>query len=351
MKNHLLMLFAALLVLTGCGRSTTPDEPRASSSNLPPATSTAPPAEVLVSGAPVIRYTHLPSQRFSILYPADWQILEQPDGVLFVDPSSQAGYSIFFSETEQDLTDFALDFVESNFGQNPNFEIVEQTPTAIRFKTDDTNLGPSINELTFSAADGLVYLSLMSIIEAKWEVSAPAMRDLMTSLKFLVGPTPTPRNPNRPPQWAAYVHPTRFGFLYPDTWQLTEDETSVQVTQSDRGYQFSVQVLDLIEPDPDSTADSLETYAQAQLEHLNDQYETFEALPLTDYQAGGATGYTVDYLYQDEAEMPMAESFIITRFEDQIFQITISAPAVVYEEALVWFNLMLDSFQILPADD
>ena len=341
------LILTALFVLSACGSTTNATIRPAT----PPARATPPTTgPILVQDAILQTYTHTPSQRFSIAYPADWDVLEQPNGVLFIEPANRAGYSVFISQTQiEDPNTYALQFVQDNFGASNTFQILSKTETTIQFKGDDTNLGPAVNELTFLPDGDDMFLVLITVVEDEWDEAAEDLREITASLTFSQPATPTPDStePDAPPLWLLYGHPSNhFGFLYPDNWQLTDDDRSVDLVQPEQQYRFSVQVIDA--PGAGEDANIVETYTQEQVQLLGEQFETFEALPVTAYQAGQGSGYTADYLYQNEEGLAVAGSIIVTGIDDHLYHVSISAPAVLYDEALEWFNPMLQSFKVLP---
>ena len=347
-----------LILLSGCGAPATQQRAAVNASTAtarqPAPNMAAAPGRsepILADDITFSTYTHAASRRFSIPYPNTWQYFEQPDGVIFIDPSNRAGYSVFFSQAETDLQTYALAFVEANFGQDNETEILSQTDRLIRFRNNDTNLGMALNELSFLQHGETVYLVLITVNEVEWDSTANTLRNLIGGLTFkdLPAATPSPTKSDEPPLWALYGHPSEnFGFLYPDTWSVSEADHAVEVTAVEYGYTFSVAVL-AAETDEADIVD-LEAYLQTQLDQLTEQHETFAALPITAYQAGQAEGYTVDYLYTDEAGIAFAGSIIATAIDDKLYHITLDAPAVLYDDALSWFNPMMQSFKILPPE-
>lgn len=355
----LLLLFLALGFLTACGLASG----QTISTSVPVPTAQAQPAsiqpvvepitdQILFEDIPTQTYTHLSSQRFSIDYPLNWQVFDQANGVVFVDPTDRAGYRVVFSPVDTALTPealrtFALQFVEDNFGDEDSFEILAQDESRIRFKGADANFGPAMNELSFHQDGELVYFVLITVVENQWTQAAAGLRDLAASLTFHPAPEPTPTPPNVPPQWALYGHPTeKFAFLYPDTWQIAETEQSVMVSLPEQQFVFSVDVVSA--PGAGQDPSIIESFTQEQADQLAQEAEDFQALPLTPYQAGQGSGYTIDYLYTDGTGLPVAGSIIATGIGDKLYHISITAPAPIYEQALAWFNPMLQSFQFLP---
>lgn len=353
------LLFLALCFLSACGLASG----QTIATSVPVPTGQAQPAsirpgvepitdQILFEDIPTQTYTHLSSQHFSIDYPLNWQVFDQANGVVFVDPTDRAGYRVVFSPVDTALTaealrTFALQFVQDNFGDEDSFEILAQDENQIRFKGTDANFGPAMNELSFHQDDKLVYFLLITVVENQWAQAAEGLRDLASSLTFHPAPESTPTSPNVPPQWALYGHPIeKFAFLYPDTWQITETEQSVTVTLPEQQFVFSVEVVSA--PGAGQDPSVIESFTQEQADQLAQQIEDFEALPLTPYQAGQGSGYTIDYLYTDETGLPVAGSIIATGIGDKLYHISITAPAPIYEQALVWFNPMLQSFQFLP---
>ncbi len=362
---HLLLIL--ILFLTACGPPdsapsgrtvATRARPPIKTPQIHPSTALNTPEteKILFDHRSLQTYTYAGSQRFSIDYPANWQVFEQTDGVIFIDPDNQAGYGIFFSFfdqnagalTAENLNVFARQFVQDNFGHEEDFGILAQEEGIIRFKETDANLGSAISELSFLKHDSFVYFVLITAVEDQWAQALDDLRGLTDSLVFHPVPTPTP-TADLPPNWVLYGHPTqRFAFLYPDNWDLTEEARSVAVVLAAQQFVLSVDVVAVLGVGQET--ERVEAFTRLQLDKLATQFETFEALPLTPYQAGQATGYTADYLYQDETGLPIAGSIIVTGIDDKLYHISITAPAPLYEAALAWFNPMMQSFRVLPAE-
>jgi hypothetical protein len=252
--------------------------------------------------------------------------------------------------TPDKLATFARQFVENNFGDQAGFAILEQEGDSLRFKGTDANFGPAINQLTLVPADDLIYLTLVTVVEDQWEAAAADLQALTDSLVLqpVAAAALTPL-PDVPPSWTFYAHPTeQFAFLYPDDWNVSANDQSVQATLPSANFAFSVEVI--AKPGAGTDPTLAATFTQETADQLAAQYDNFQALPLTTYQAEGGQGYTIDYLYTDSEDGPTAGSIIVTGVEDKLYLIQITAPALAYEGALAWFNPMLQSFRLVPDD-
>lgn len=360
--GFIIFIILVLAILSACGNSSVTATSAAGPAVKPmaqtQATSTASPASdtLVYNNVPLKPFNH-PSGQFSIMYPDNWQLFEQPNGVIFVDPTVRAAYGVLFSLADtaltlEDLNAFADQFVRSAFGHESGFEILSLDKNTIRFKSDDSNLGASVTEITVSQQDQVIYFTQVMVAEALWEQSAEQVRALMRGLEIYqtqAQPAATP-TPEGPPVWLLYAHPSqRIAFLYPDSWQITETDLSVEAVQPEDAFRFSAQFLPAV-----GAGDSLsmvEAHIRAQADTLAAQFDDFESLPITPYQVGQTTGYTIDYLYTSELGIPTAGSMITVGVEDTIYHIVITAPAQTYAIALNWFNPIMQSFQILHEEN
>jgi hypothetical protein len=359
-----LAIILTVLLLAACGpvaKQPGPDAipiptgPAQPQPTLPPSSPT--PDTLIFDNIPLQTYTH-PGQRFSINYPANWQTFEQPTGVIFVDPTLRAAYGVLFSQAESPLpppalNDFAVQFVQSNFGHETGFKILADDQDVIQFKSIDPNLGPAINEVGILSQGNTIYFTLVTVVEDMWAQSAGTVRDLTGSLQLhqvqteSISATPTPAEP---PVWNLYTHPVqKIAFLYPNNWVITETEESVQTIWPEQQFVFAVEVVS--SPGAGEDLEIVETFTQEQADRLAARYDDFEMLPLTSYQVGRTTGYTVDHLYTNAEGIPIAGSIIAVGIDDNIYHISISAPAPTYKVSLDWFNPMMQSFQILREEN
>jgi hypothetical protein len=368
------------MLLTACGsdsvvRATVPrpdSAPRAATSQPTPLPTNS--DDLIFDNIPLQIYNH-PSQAFSIRHPANWQLFERPDGVIFIDPTAQAAYGIIFSPTDPDtdltpaaLNDFASQFVQTNFGGEAAFELLDEETSAenaLRFRSLDPNLGPAITEVSVSRQGNTVYLTQLTIVEDKWTANVAGAQTLLrTLLKTEAQPTPTPTPRTGPPNWTIYTHPSeKFAFLYPDTWVITDTTRSVSAFWPEGSYTFTVRVLTNTQPITLSKQPLTETlasgedlpfslsYVISQTDSLSNTQPNFQARPIEVYDAGVADGFTVDYVYGADDEIGWAGSIIAFPIQERLFALELLAPADAYNSALAWFNLMMQSFQLLPADD
>ncbi|MFQ5610851.1 MAG: hypothetical protein ACE5H9_01815 [Anaerolineae bacterium] len=323
-----------------------------------PAQNTGPnPTSVVPGNQSALAYEH-PGGRFTIEYPANWQPFERENGVVFIDPGAQAGYGVFFQDTDEpynasDLAQFATGFVLANYGQDPGFRILDRSDglvgaSIIQFRSEDEVLGPSISEATVAQFGRSIYIVVVSAVEEQWSISADALRNLTNSLQVALEPpavTPSAEAPG-PPELILYFHPSqRFGFAYASDWSLVEDQTSVEVSLPSSGFSFSAELIPHPGAGQDGTVELNE--AKGWVDSLAGQYPDLERLPPAGFNLSGAEGVTIDYLYRDEAGVLWAGSVIVVAYKDELHRVVLSAPAPLWEVALEWFNLMLQGYRIL----
>ncbi len=359
-------ILAALtvLILAGCGSTApraiftpirpdpTPTGPAGGSQALSRPTSVVP-GQVARSS-----YTH-PTGRFSIAYPESWQPYEQPDGVIFIDPGSHAGYSVTFTEVEQtysdqELNQYLVSFVAKNFaGAGTNFKAISQEQktdgvVVAQFSSRDPFLGQAISEVRVQQKDNVIFVLLINAVEEQWDVSQQGLQQLLDTFVFLeTGPAAAATPTEELPAWTL-IGPTsnKFGFLYSDAWEiLNQDETSVAVGMASTDVTFEAKVVDLPEATEDAAAAAL-----AYVDSLTGEYENVQHLPPQEFPLDRLTGSTIDFLYTDKDGTDMAGSIITAVQAGELYQVIFLSPAETYQAALEWFNPMYKSFKILPQD-
>ena len=247
------------------------------------------------------------------------------------------------------LNAYTTDFVQSSFGAEANFAVLDETNGVLQFKSQHPDLGLSINEASFSHKGQTVFLTLLTVSQNLWSQAAPWLRNFAQTLirsEYKLAGTPIP---DEPPKWQLYAHPTaRFAFLYPDTWVITQIEQTTIVSDTETDFTFRTE---LITPNkPRQPLDFAQNFIQHKLDELGDRYSDWEALPVEAYKTEGAIGYTSDFLYVAEGK-PIAGSIIVTEQDEGLVYITLTAPAEAYENALTWFNPMMQSFRLVPPDE
>lgn len=358
-----LVVSLAVMLLGGCGSPA----PRAIFTPIrpdPTATPTAPgrPTSVVPGQAARANYTH-PTGRFSIAYPESWQPYEQPDGVVFIDPGSHAGYSVTFTEVEEtysdeELNQYLVSFVASNFaGAGTNFKAISQEQKAdgvvvAQFSSRDPFLGQAISEVRVQQKDNVIFFLLINAVEEQWDISRQELQRLLdTFVPQGAGPAAAATPTEELPAWTL-IGPTsnRFGFLYSDAWDiLNQDETSVAVGMAGNEVTFEAKVVDLPgigEDAPTAARQAALTY----VDNLAGEYENVQSLPPQEFPLDTLTGSTIDFLYTNHAGIDMAGSVITAVQAGELYQIVFLSPAETYQAALEWFNPMYKSFRILPQD-
>lgn len=316
---------------------------------LSPTTS---PDTLVFEQVPQKTFTH-PSGFFSIQYPDNWQVFEQANGVIFVDPTLRAAYGVLFSQADAELSDpelsrFAEQFVRTQYSAEEGFEILAAEGPVIRFKSRNASLGEAITEFTVTRQKTMIFFTQVMVVSALWQNSAEAVRALAHSLELdpaqisaLPAASPTPAGP---PAWALYTHPSQnIAFLYPDNWTVSDTETGAQAVWLEKQFIFDVKVI----PAPAVSAEVAQADLQQQADALKTQFADAQLRPVEAYQVNQATGYTFDYLYTPAGGTAIAGSMIAVGVEDTLYRINISAPAAAYDAALEWFNMIMSSFQIL----
>ncbi len=374
-KNFLFGSLLVSLFMTGCGGAASTDRPDfVPVQPDPTATATSisggaqpdrTPTSVVSDQVSISNYSH-PSGRFTINYPENWQPFERSDGVVFIDPGNQAGYSVVITDvgerySDQELNQFLVTFVAKNFAdKESNFSAISQESKAdgsvvAQFSSLDPNLGQAINEVRVWQQDTIVFVVLISATEEQWQLSHPKLQKLADTLTPLdtspiVGPTPT----TEPPPWIL-IGPTsnQFGFLYPSNWEVVQqDETQVVVTMPGYDVTFEGKINEWAkakeQEDPVAAA---EQAALAHLELHAEEYKDVENLTPTEFPLDQITGITVDFLYTNQDGAKMAGSIITAAREENIYRVTFTAPAEMYEAALQWFNPMYKSFKVLSPED
>lgn len=347
-------LVALLILLSACGTGA-PSVATALPPAVPQPTLAQPthsPDTLVFDNVPRQTFTH-PSGLFSIEYPDNWQVFEQANGVIFVDPTLRAAYGVLFSQADTTLSApelgrFAEQFVRTQYAAEEGFEMLAAEGTVIRFKSRNASLGEAVTEFSVAQQKTMIFFTQVMVGSALWQNSAPAVRALAHSLQLdpaqisaLPAATPTPTGP---PAWALYTHSGgNLAFLYPDNWTVTETESGVQAAWPEKAFIFDVQII----PAPAVSAEVAQADLQQQAEALKTQFTDAQMLPVEAYQVNRVTGYTFDYLYTPAGGAAVAGSMIAVGVQDTLYRITISAPAPAYNAALEWFNMIMSSFQIL----
>ncbi len=358
-------------ILTGCGGVTanqpvfTPVQPDPTSTPTIPSAGSVPvstPTSVVSDQVTTSNYTHS-TNRFSINYPENWQFFERSDGVVFIEPGDQAGYSLVFNDvgeeySEEELNRYLVTFVAQNFvDEKSGFSPISQEQRAdgsiiAQFASIDPHLGPAINEVRVWQQDTIVFLLFISATEEQWHISHHKLQNLADTFVSL-DTSPIVESPptDEPPVWLL-IGPTKnqFGFFYPSDWEiLQQDETLVVVAMPDHDITFEGSVYDWPEA-KDNPVGAAEQAALAYLETLSKEHRNVQNQPLTEFPLDTATGATIDFLYTTKEGTDMAGSVITAASKGKIYQMVFTSPAAIYESALQWFNPMYKSFKILSPE-
>lgn len=306
-------------------------------------------------------YTHS-TERFSLRYPEGWEVVERADGVIILAPDDQAGYSVVFSDvgqryTDEQLNQYLVTFVAQNFvDDSATFQPISQQTTPdgtviAQFSSIDQNLGPTTSEVRVRQQDTVVFVSHVSAPNAIWQQASEQLQSLVDTF--------TPLNtesemevaqPTKEPEWTLVGPKSQeFGFLYADDWEILEQqENSVSVGHTDTEMIFSADKFNW----PNAAVDpqAAEKAAVEHIETLSAAYERVRSLPAEAFPVAEVTGATIDFLYVDDQEREIAGSVITAVHKGQMHKIVFTAPAELYDAALVWFNPMHRSFTFLSPD-
>lgn len=366
----LIMVMALTLVMAACRGIETA---RAPAAQIPQPDPTATPTRLklpdpptptsvvseLVSTQP---YTHT-TQRFRIEYPANWHTAEQADGVIFIEPGDQAGYSVFFSDvgepySAEQLNQFLVTFVAQNFAQEGSeFEAVGQKTRPdgsieAQFKTMDPRLGQTFNEIRVLQVETLVFILLISSTEEQWEISQDRLQNLADTLTVLdTSPAAEVELTDEPPVWLI-IGPlsNQFAFFYPSDWEIAaQEENSITVKMPETEIIFEANTFAW--PGAGSRPDAAAKAAEAFITNLEKKYDNVETLPATEFPLHTMTGATIDFLYTTPSDEEMAGSIITAGSKGQMYRIVFTAPAKYYQAALEWFNPMYKSFTTLSPEE
>jgi len=371
MKTMVLSLLIILAGLTACQNTpddqATPNVPSAPGVARPdptttpsPVVSAQPPTPTsIVSDLVSTRtYTHT-TQRFRIDYPGNWQPVDRPAGVIFIDPGDQAGYSVFFSDVGElystvQLKQYLAAFIAQNFSDSTPIsqENLPDESVQAQFTSDDPRLGRTINEVRVLQEDTLVFILLMSITEPQWEISQDklyALADTLTPLD--TSPVAEAEPTDEPPVWTLIgPNSNKFAFFYPSDWEIvSQEESSVLVRMPDTDMMFDTSTFAW--PGAGSDPESAQKAAQAFITNLGKKYEQVETLPPAEFPLDTMTGATIDFLYTTETGQSMAGSVITAAREGNMYRIVFMSPAAYYQDALAWFNPMYKSFKVLSPEE
>ncbi len=359
----------AMLWLTGCGNAT-PSSQRSFSPLRPDPTATPnfpaysplkdqrQPTSVVADLVPLKQYIHA-SSRFGITYPDNWQFFERPDGVVFIEPANQVGYSVFFSDvgevyTPEQISQYLGLFLVNNFMTSAtNFSPLDTKTEAdgsmvVHFTSLDPKLGKAMNEVQLFQQKTVMFVLLINSTETQWTVSRDKLKKLVNSFKPLdTNPLPT-ATPTRKIVDLTLIGPTssEFGFFYPNDWEvLVQDKNMVTVVKPDQNYTFTAS--NYLAPASVDDPQAAEKTAEAFVENIKKQYDNLQKRPTSEFRLDTMKGVTIDYLYQDEQGTDWAGSIIVGASKGKIYQIVFTAPAPSFENGLNWFNPMYKSFRVL----
>ncbi len=325
-----------------------------------PSETPIPIATSIISDQTAIKtYRH---NRFRIDHPEHWQVFERPDGVIFVEPNNQAGYSVVFSDVgtsynEQELKQYLITFVAQNFAnESSNFKAISQEhkpdgSVIAQFSSIDPNFGQAISQVRVLQKDTLVFVVYFNVAEEQWAISEKSLQTLSNTFQPLDS---TPLSAIEPtdesPIWAL-IGPTEktFGFLYADDWQILEQSQNlISVGQPENGMFFTVSRFAWPQARIDPKA--AEKAALAHIETLSATYQAVQNLPPSEFPLHTESGATIDFIYTTEGENFIAGSVITAVHNGKMYKVVFTAPSDFYEAALQWFNPMYKSFKFLEPE-
>lgn len=363
--HHLIPLALALLLAACSGRpASTPFEPiRPDPTATPTVQTVVSPTSVVPDSVSLLTYTH-PSGRFSIQHPANWDVVDQPGGVLLVDPGDQAGIAVQFQDAGQvysaeELNGFLVTYVARNFaGEGSGFTAIDQHRLpgggeAALFSTVDPARGRVVNQVRVEQHQTVVFITLLNAVEAQWKLSQAKLESLADTLTVLdSSPLATPTPAEAEPVWTLIGSTgNRFAFLYPSNWTVVrQDESTVQVELPDLSLKFEGSMTTPA-PAGSSPVEQASQAAQQFVDQLMAEYGEVQSLPAQEFPLGQTTGATIDFLYTTAEGEEMAGSVITAVQEDTVYRVVFTAPAKYYQAALEFFNPMYKSFKILSPED
>ncbi len=344
--------------LQACGDNSQPNlKPLAT----PTRSTNSTPTSVVPDQATLNSYTHS-TNRFSINYPERWGLFERPDGVIFIEPGDQAGYSVVFSDAgrlynQEELNQYLVTFVAQNFaGEGSNFKAISQEQVAngsvvARFTSIDSNLEQATSEMRVLQKDTIVFVVHLSATEEQWETWHNGLQKLADSFTPLDTTSVVETQPtSEAPTWTLIGPASKeFAFLYADDWEIVEQgKNSVSVRLPNANMTFTATKFAWPEAKNDPTA--TEKAALAHIENLSEAYDNVQNLPPAEFPLDTATGATIDFLYTD-GDTDMAGSVITAVSGGKMHKIVFTAPAGFYDAALQWFNPMYKSFKFLEPEE
>ncbi len=352
------LLVSLILILQACNSQGAATPAPATSPTVTPYLT---PTSVLPDQIILSKYTH-PDNRFSADYPDNWQLFEQPDGMILLDPNGHVGYSVVFTDVGQiyspeELNQYLVTFVAQNFaGEGSNFQAISQETISddlvvARFASIDPDLGPAISEVRIFRKDTIIFVVYFSTIEEQWETSHRKLQKLADGFtpldtSVIAEPSPTPE----PPIWTLIGPESKtFGFLYADNWEVLEMEqnlVSVGLSEPPMIFTASKSTWPQAKTDPAASKKA----ALAHLETLLEEFETIQNLPPADFPLHTATGTTIDFVYTTGEGLDMAGSVITAVNDGNMHKVVFTAPAEFYDAALQWFNPMYKSFKFLEPE-
>lgn len=359
-----MVISSLLLLIVACGeqRSVKSYAATAPRPAISPTAIALPIPTPLVSDQVTINQFVHSSSRFSINYPDNWQAVERPDGVLFIDPSDKGGYSIFFAEAAEtynaaELKQYLARFMSENLIDKPeNFKLLKEKQlangsTLAQFESLDPIFGQTINEVRIFQHKAIVFIVLISTSQIQWSLSYPQLTALVNSLSPLDTTPSQPVTPTpEPPTWVL-VGPTssEFGFVYPSNWQILLQEAHlVSVAMPEADIVFTANNYAWVGED---TTDQATQAAHLYLTKLEEKFSEVKYSDAVPFPLDTMQGVNVDFYYVNSAKVDMAGSLITAAQADKIYQIVFTAPITDYKAGLNWFNPMYKSFKVLDTRD
>ena len=354
---RLILCVIVLWMLPACSRGDVNPTPVLS----PAATVADTPPPLVLDTTALENYTHS-TNRFSLRHPATWDVVERPDGVIILEPEDRAGYSVVFKDvgqpyTEEQLNQYLVTFVAQNFfNEQVDFQPISQRTepdgTVIaQFSSVDPNLGLTTSEVRVMQEDTIVFVIHMSAPEAIWQNTSAQLKLLADTFTHMnTEPEIPPVLPTSEPEWVLIGPKSQeFGFLYADDWDILEQQENViSVGHTDTDMIFTASKFRWPNAAVDSQA--AKKAAQKHIEDLSATYDSVRSLPVEEFPVAEVTGATIDFLYTDDAKREIAGSVITAVNKGQMHKIVFTAPADIYDAALVWFNPMQRSFTFLSPD-
>jgi hypothetical protein len=306
----------------------------------------------------VTAYTHA-SHRFRVDYPSTWNTFDQPNGVVVLEPTGRMGYSVFFRDVgraynQDELNQYLMGFIAQNFaGEAADFQAISQKLRGdgtidAEFSTRDPKLGQTFNRIHARQKGNTVFLLYSTAPFKQWSVVQGQLQQLVDTFAPL---DTAAAGPAEAPEWRL-IGPTskEFAFLASSDWEVVEQTADTVTVKSPSGGMTFTATNFLWPGTQSNPVDAAQEAALKYVETLKKSNQQVQALPVTRFPLGEATGATIDFVYTTAEGQTMAGSVITGVGLGKMHQIVFTSPTDFYEAGLEWFNPMYQSFKFLSPE-